>query len=165
MAPGVFRDLAMQGVDCLIVDKGDWCSGASAAPSRLIHGGLKYLETGEFRLVAESTTERNLLLRNAPHLVKPLPTVVPIHAYFSGVIPSIKRFFRLKAKLADRGLLVVELGLALYDWLGRKHVVMPRHRLALRSGRQSALSGDGVFDRCGLDLFRRACHPGRAPVL
>ena len=50
-----FRDLALQGVDCLVVDKGDWCSGTSAAPSRLIHGGLKYLETGEFRLVAEST--------------------------------------------------------------------------------------------------------------
>lgn len=75
---GTFRDLALQGVTCLIVEKDDWCAGTSAAPSRLIHGGLKYLETGEFRLVAESTRERNLLLRNAPHLVKALPTVVPI---------------------------------------------------------------------------------------
>ena len=52
---GLFRDLCAQGVDCLIVDKADFGSGASAAPSRLIHGGLKYLETGEFRLVAQST--------------------------------------------------------------------------------------------------------------
>ena len=63
---GTFRDLAPQGVDCLIVDRGDRCAGTSAAPSRLIHGGLKYIDTGEFRLVAESTRERNLLLRNAP---------------------------------------------------------------------------------------------------
>ncbi|MDQ0392774.1 glycerol-3-phosphate dehydrogenase/oxidase [Labrys monachus] len=129
---GVFRDLAMQGIDCLLVDKGDWCAGTSAAPSRLIHGGLKYLETGEFRLVAESTRERNLLLRNAPHLVKALPTVVPIHSYWGGIWPSVLRFFGRKAKLADRGLFIVEVGLALYDWLGRKHRVMPRHRMALR---------------------------------
>ncbi len=130
---GTFRDLALQGIDCLIVDKGDWCQGTSAAPSRLIHGGLKYLETGEFRLVAESTRERNLLLRNAPHLVKPLPTVVPIHSIGGGILPSIKRFLGRKAKLADRGLLIVELGLALYDWLGRHHRVMPRHGMALQS--------------------------------
>ena len=129
---GTFRDLALQGVDCLIVDKGDWCSGTSAAPSRLIHGGLKYLETGEFRLVAESARERNLLLRNAPHLVKPLPTVVPIHSVLGGIVPSLARLLRRRAKLTDRGLLVVELGLALYDWLGRHRRTMPRHRIALR---------------------------------
>ena len=130
---GTFRDLALQGVDCLIVDKGDWCAGTSAAPSRLIHGGLKYLETGEFRLVAESTRERNLLLRNAPHFVKALPTVVPIRSIFSGIVPAIKRFLGLRAKLADRGLFIVELGLTLYDWLGRRHRVMPRHTVALRA--------------------------------
>ncbi len=130
---GTFRDLAMQGVNCLIVDKADWCAGASAAPSRLIHGGLKYLETGEFRLVAESTRERNLLLRNAPHVVKALPTVVPIHSIFRGIVPSLKRFLGRKAKLADRGLLIVEVGLTLYDLLGRRHRVMPCHTVALRS--------------------------------
>jgi len=128
-----FRDLALQGVDCLIVEKGDWCGGASAAPSRLIHGGLKYLETGEFRLVAESTRERNLLLRNAAHFVKALPTVVPIHSVFSGIVPSLLRFLGRKAKLADRGLLIVEAGLTLYDLLGRRHRVMPRHTVAPRS--------------------------------
>ena len=128
---GTFRDLALQGVDCLIVDKEDWCAGTSAAPSRLIHGGLKYLETGEFRLVAESTRERNLLLRNAPHLVKPLPTVVPIRSVFGGIGPAVARFLGRKSKLADRGLLIVEVGLALYDWLGRRHRVMPRHGVAL----------------------------------
>ncbi|UDL94163.1 glycerol-3-phosphate dehydrogenase/oxidase [Lichenihabitans sp. PAMC28606] len=130
---GTFRDLALQGVDCLLVDKGDWCGGTSAAPSRLIHGGLKYLETGEFRLVAESTRERNLLLRNAPHFVKPLPTMVPIRSYAGGLLPSMKRFLGRKAKMADRGLLIVEVGLAIYDWLGRKHRVMPRHGVMLQA--------------------------------
>ena len=129
---GTFRDLAYQGVDCLIVDKADWCSGTSAAPSRLIHGGLKYLETGEFRLVAESTHERNRLLRNAPHLVKPLATTVPIRSYLGGIWPGLLRFLGRPAKLRDRGLLLVEVGLTLYDWLGRKERVMPRHRVALR---------------------------------
>jgi glycerol-3-phosphate dehydrogenase len=128
----VFRDLALQGVDCLLIDKGDWCAGTSAAPSRLIHGGLKYLETGEFRLVAESTRERNLLLKNAPHFVHPLPTVVPIYSYFGGIIPSLKRFFGLKGEMTDRGLLIVELGMLLYDLFGLRHRVMPVHGFALK---------------------------------
>jgi glycerol-3-phosphate dehydrogenase len=83
---GLFRDLSMQQVDCLLIDKADFASGASSAPSRLIHGGLKYLETGDFRLVAESTLERNLLLKNAPHVVLPLETLLPIHSYFGGIV-------------------------------------------------------------------------------
>ena len=87
---GLFRDLCEQGLRCLIIDKGDFGSGTSAAPSRLIHGGLKYLETGELRLVAESTYERNLLLRNAAHLVKPLPTMIPIYSWTNGVGAAIR---------------------------------------------------------------------------
>jgi glycerol-3-phosphate dehydrogenase len=129
---GTFRDLSMQGIDCLLIDKTDFGSGASSAPSRLIHGGVKYLETGEFRLVAESTLERNLLLKNAPHYVLPLETVLPIHSYFGGMIASARRFFGLKAKLADRGAVISKIGLAMYDFLGRHDRTMPRHRFALR---------------------------------
>ena len=75
---GTFRDLALQSVDLLIVDKGDFCSGASAASSHMLHGGIRYLENGEFRLVREALRERNLLLRNAPHYVRPLPTTIPM---------------------------------------------------------------------------------------
>ncbi|MEX3928387.1 glycerol-3-phosphate dehydrogenase/oxidase [Paraburkholderia sp. BR10936] len=129
---GLFRDLSLQGVDCLLIDKTDFASGASSAPSRLIHGGVKYLETGEFRLVAESTLERNLLLKNAPHFVRPLETVLPIHSYFGGMIASARRFFGMKAKLADRGAVISKIGLAMYDFLGRHDRTMPRHRFALR---------------------------------
>ena len=59
---GLFRELALQGVDCLLVDKGDFAGGASSKASRMIHGGLRYLENREFKLVRESLLERNRLL-------------------------------------------------------------------------------------------------------
>lgn len=130
---GLFRDLCLQGVDCLLIESGDFCSGASAGPSRLIHGGIKYLENGEFRLVRQSTLERNLLLKNAPHYVKPIETVLPIHSWFGGIVPSIIRFFGGKAKLKNRGLFITKVGLMLFDLLGRNHRGLPRHTLALRS--------------------------------
>jgi glycerol-3-phosphate dehydrogenase len=75
---GTFRDLTLQGVDTLLVDCADFCSGASGASSRMAHGGIRYLENGEFRLVRESVQERNRMIQNAPSLVKPLPTTIPI---------------------------------------------------------------------------------------
>jgi len=57
-----FRDLALQGVDVILVERGDYVSGASSASSHMIHGGIRYLENGEFRLVRESVQERNGLL-------------------------------------------------------------------------------------------------------
>ena len=78
---GVFHDLACQGLSSLLVERGDFCSGTSAAPSRLIHGGLRYLETGELSLVRESLVERNRLLLNAPHVVKPIRIWVPLRGW------------------------------------------------------------------------------------
>ncbi|SFC40674.1 glycerol-3-phosphate dehydrogenase/oxidase [Tropicimonas isoalkanivorans] len=133
---GLFRDLCEQGVRCLLVDKGDICAGTSAAPSRLIHGGLKYLETGEFRLVSESTYERNLLLRNAPHLVHPLPTVIPIYSWTKGIGAALRTFFGSKTAPRSRGRLLMKLGLWLYDVYGARQRVMPRHSIL---GREAAL--------------------------
>jgi glycerol-3-phosphate dehydrogenase len=126
---GLFRELALQGIRVLLIEREDFCAGASCAPSRLIHGGIKYLETGEFRLVAQSTLERNLLLRNAPHTVTPLPTTLPIRSWTGGIVPSLRRFLRLGGKMADRGVMVIELGLLIYDILGRRARVMPCHTL------------------------------------
>ena len=124
---GLFRDLCLQGVECLLIERGDICQGASAAPSRLIHGGIKYLETGEFRLVRESAMERNRLLRNAPHYVKPLETVLPVRTWFGGIAASAMRFFGLKATFADRGALIIELGLRIYDIYNREIKALPDH--------------------------------------
>ena len=130
---GLFRDLCLQGVACLLCEADDYCAGASAGPSRLIHGGIKYLETGEFRLVKQSTLERNLLLKNAPHYVKPIETVLPIPSWFSGILPSAIRFFGGSAKLKDRGVVITKIGLALFDFFGRHHRGLPRHSVALRA--------------------------------
>ncbi|MDT3378231.1 glycerol-3-phosphate dehydrogenase/oxidase [Labrys neptuniae] len=126
---GLFRDLCEQGLTCLIADKGDFGSGTSAAPSRLIHGGIKYLETGELRLVAQSTLERNLLLRNAPHLVEPLPTVIPIFSWLQGIPAALRTLFGSTTAPRNRGAVLIKIGLALYDFYGSRHRVMPRHAL------------------------------------
>ncbi|OCW56006.1 glycerol-3-phosphate dehydrogenase/oxidase [Hoeflea olei] len=129
---GTFRDLSLQGVDCLLVEKDDFCAGASRAPSRMIHGGLKYLETGEFRLVRESAQERNRLLRNAAHYVSPLEMIIPIHSWIGGILPAFLRMLRLPARMKERGALVIKIGLWLYDLYGALHRVMPRHRMIAR---------------------------------
>src|SRR5215211_5928369 len=112
---GAFRDLALNGVDVLLVEKGDFCSGASSASSHMAHGGIRYLENGEFRLVREAVQERNRLLQNAPHLVKPLPTTIPIFKRFSGVLNAPLKFLRMLDKPSERGALIIKLGLMMYD--------------------------------------------------
>lgn len=76
---GIARDAAMRGLKVAIVDKGDWGSGTSSRSSRLIHGGIRYLENGQIGLVRESVRERETLLRIAPHLVKPLEFTWPVY--------------------------------------------------------------------------------------
>jgi glycerol-3-phosphate dehydrogenase len=129
---GLFRDLSAQGVNCVIVDKADFGSGTSAAPSRLIHGGLKYLETGEFGLVAQSTLERNLLLKNAPHCVEPLPTFIPVFSWTRGIWAALRTMLGSKTAPRSRGAVLIKIGLGLYDFFGSRDQVMPRHRLILK---------------------------------
>ncbi|MCA8878386.1 MAG: glycerol-3-phosphate dehydrogenase/oxidase [Rhodobacteraceae bacterium] len=131
---GTFRDLSAQKVRTLLLEHGDFCQGASAASSRLMHGGLKYLETGEFGLVRHSAEERNLLLRNAAHYVRPLPCIVPLRTRFGGIAGSARRFLGLKGKIADRGSLITRLGMMMYDAYGRNFRAMPRHRMLGRGG-------------------------------
>lgn len=127
---GVFRELALQGVNVLVVDRGDFCSGTSAASSRMVHGGIRYLENGEFRLVREAVQERNRLIENAPHYVKPLPTTIPIFNNFSGMLNAPLKFLGLLNKPSERGALVIKLGLLMYDSFtsGQQDAVgVPRH--------------------------------------
>lgn len=124
-----FRELAVNGFDCLLVERADYGSGASAASSHMAHGGIRYLENGEFRLVKEALLERNRLLRNAPHAVKPLPTTVPMFKVFSGLLNAPLKFLGLLDKPSERGLLVIRIGLILYDFYARRLRVMPTHRV------------------------------------
>ena len=130
---GTFRDLALQDVDVLLVDRGDFCSGASAASSHMIHGGIRYLENGEFRLVREAVEERNQLIENAPHYVKPLPTVIPIFNLFSGLLNAPLKFLGWLDKPAERGAIVVKIGLLLYDAYTGGQKTVPKHQFLTRS--------------------------------
>ncbi|PJJ71160.1 glycerol-3-phosphate dehydrogenase [Diaminobutyricimonas aerilata] len=129
-----FRDLALQGVDVVLVERGDFVSGASSASSHMVHGGIRYLENGEFRLVKESVTERNMLLRTAPHYVKPLLTTVPIFSTFSGILSAPLRFLTHKqGKPSERGALLIKVGLTIYDTFSRGGGAVPRHRFRGRA--------------------------------
>ncbi|MDQ4045923.1 MAG: FAD-dependent oxidoreductase, partial [Actinomycetota bacterium] len=136
---GTFRDLALQGVDVALVERGDYCQGASGASSHMIHGGIRYLENGEFRLVRESVAERNRLLRIAPHYVKPLQTTIPIFSTFSGVLAAPLRFLthKQRGKPKERGAFLIKLGLSLYDSFSRDGGSVPRHQFR---GRAKALA-------------------------
>jgi len=129
---GVFRDLALNSVDVLLVERADFCSSASAASSHMAHGGIRYLENGEFRLVREAVQERNRLIENAPHLVRPLPTTIPIFKRLSGLLNAPLKFFGKLDKPSERGSLVIKLGLMMYDAYTGKQRTVPRHKFFSR---------------------------------
>ncbi|CTQ55882.1 Aerobic glycerol-3-phosphate dehydrogenase [Roseibium album] len=162
---GVYRELALQGVRVLLVERNDFCSGCSAAPSRMIHGGLRYLENGEFDLVRESLRERDALLENAPHLVRPLPTVIPIKSVFSGLLNSAASFFGLSGKPSSRGALPIKLGLSLYDWVTRTRRLLPKHTFQSRKSTLSSwpkLTPDLRFSATYHDAW--ISHPERLGI-
>lgn len=133
-----FRDLALQGINVVLVERGDFASGASAASSHMVHGGIRYLENGEFRLVKESVQERNSLLKIAPHYVKPLETTIPIYSTFSGLFSAPLRFLTHRSgKPKERGAFLIKVGLILYDTFSRDGGSVPRHRFL---GRKKSLA-------------------------
>jgi glycerol-3-phosphate dehydrogenase len=129
---GLLRELALEGVDALLVEKSDFCSGASSASTRIIHGGLRYLENGEFRLVREALRERNHLLKNAPHYVRPLATTIPIFSWAEGLFSAPARFLGFRVRPSDRGALLFKVGLCLYDLFGGNQALLPTHQFKSR---------------------------------
>lgn len=110
---GIARDAAMRGLQVLVLDKGDIGGGTTSWSTRLIHGGLRYLEHAELGLVRESLRERETLFRIAPHLVKPLPILLPLY------------------EQAARGPLTIRAGMIAYDMLSLDKS-LPRHRMLTR---------------------------------
>ena len=127
-----FRDLALNGAKVLLVDRADFASGTSAASSHMAHGGIRYLENGEFRLVREAVEERNRMLANAPHIVRPLPTTIPIFKVFSGLLNAPLKFFNLLDRPSERGALVIKIGLIFYDAFTRGQKTVPTHQFTSR---------------------------------
>lgn len=121
---GIARDAALRGLCVAVIEQGDLCSGTSAASSRLIHGGLRYLEFGEISLVFESLRERIALCRIAPHLVKPLRITIPIYA----TARRSKWLIRLGMIAYD--LLSLGKSVASHDILGREEILRAEPGLA-----------------------------------
>ena len=154
---GVARDLALRGVSTALIEQGDFASATTSQSSKLIHGGLRYLELYDFSLVRESLRERETLRALAPHLVRPLPFLVPIY------------------RDSSRSLIKVRIGLKLYDWLapGRdreRYRVLPAvDVLSLEPAlRASDLRGAGYYfddllvypERLCLENVLSACRLG-----
>jgi len=98
---GVALDAASRGLKTALVEKGDFASGTSSKSSKMIHGGLRYLQQREFRLVYENLAERQRLLNNAPHLVSPLPFLIPLFGRDGVVSKTVARSYSIALWLYD----------------------------------------------------------------
>ena len=164
---GIARDAAGRGLRVLLVEQNDLASGTSSTSTKLIHGGLRYLELCAFRLVREALIEREVLMRMAPHLIRPLRFVLP---HQSGLRPAW----------------MLRLGLFIYDHLGGREILpgtemvdLTHHAVGVplkREFRQGFVYSDGWVDDARLVVLnavdaaeRGAVDPhahaaGRAPI-
>ncbi len=126
------RELLLNGVPVTLIDTADLSYGATAYSSRLIHGGLRYLEYGELDLVRESLAERSRLLRLAPQFVRPLQLFIPTANRWGGLCGAIGRLVGRRWWPAggggQRGMFLIRAGLALYDAYARDPS-LPRHQI------------------------------------
>lgn len=140
---GVARDAAGRGLSVILAEKDDLAAHTSSASSKLIHGGLRYLEHYEFRLVRESLKEREVLLRAAPHLISPLRFILPHHN-------------------AMRPAFLLRLGLFLYDHLGGRKLLpatITRNLAKHESGKplKTHFSKAFEYSDCWVDDARLVC--------
>ncbi len=140
---GIARDAAMRGLSVALVEQGDFGSGTSSKTSKLIHGGLRYLEHGHLRLVFESLRERGVLRAIAPGLVHPLTLLLPVYA------GDRRPAWKIRA------------GLWLYDWLAWGRNVRPHDLLSARRAvarepglRLDGLRAAGLYTDCQMDDAR-----------
>ena len=151
---GIARDAALRGLRVALVDKSDIAGGTSSRSSRLIHGGIRYLEHGDLRLVFEASHERRVLLRIAPHLVRPLPFLFP--AYRGARVPP----WKLRAGLWLYDLLSAFRNVHTHRWLGAKKV-----RAAEPGLRDKDLTGAGLYYDAQTDDARLALATLRSAAM
>jgi glycerol-3-phosphate dehydrogenase len=145
---GIARDAAGRGLKVVLCEQGDLACATSSASSKLIHGGLRYLEQFEFRLVAESLAEREVLLRAAPHIVHPMRFVMP---RARGLRPGW----------------MIRTGLYLYDWLARRQTLPASASVDLtqppyRSGLKAEYTRGYAYSDCWVDDARLVIANARA---
>ncbi len=152
----IARDAALRGFRTALVEKGDFGSGTSSVSSRLIHGGLRYLEQHDLHLVLEASRERRVLLQVAPHLVHPLPFLFPV--YRGARVPA----WKLRCGLWLYDLLAAFRNVRLHRWLGRKATLRFEPGLRERDLKAAGLYYDAQTDdaRLVLATMRSAAQAG-----
>ena len=145
---GIARDAAGRGLKVLLCEQHDLAQHTSSASSKLIHGGLRYLEQYEFRLVRESLAEREVLLHAAPHIVHPMRFVMP-H------VPELRPTWMIRA------------GLFLYDYMARRDTLPDSHGIDLRAppynaGLKAGLTKGFIYSDCWVDDARLVIANARA---
>ncbi|PYO41974.1 MAG: glycerol-3-phosphate dehydrogenase [Gemmatimonadetes bacterium] len=152
----IARDAALRGFRAALVEKGDFGSGTSSVSSRLIHGGLRYLEQYDLHLVLEASRERRVLLRIARHLVHPLPFLFPV--YRGARVPA----WKLRCGLWLYDLLAAFRNVRLHRWLGRQATLRLEPGLRERDLRAAGLYYDAQTDdaRLVLATMRSAAQAG-----
>ena len=133
---GIARDAAGRGLSVTLAEKGDLASGTSSASTKLFHGGLRYLEFFEFRLVREALEERETLLRAMPHISWPMRFVLPYHKdmrFEAGTPTSRLLTFFMPWMRGRRPAWLIRLGLFLYDNMGGRKILPGTRRLNLQT--------------------------------
>jgi glycerol-3-phosphate dehydrogenase len=151
---GVAVDAASRGFSTLLVEQYDFAKGTSSRATKLVHGGVRYLQQGNIRLVTEALHERGILRRNAPHLVKNQSFIVPNYKWWEGP------YYGLGLKVYDW--MAGELGLGKSKWLSREETLEQAPTLDAEGLRGSVLYHDGQFDdaRLAINLAQTAASHG-----
>lgn len=151
---GAAVDAAARGYKTLLLEQSDFAKGTSSRSTKLIHGGLRYLQQGNLGLVTEALHERGLLRKNAPHLVHHLPFLVPLYHWWEGP------FYGMGLKVYD--LLAGDLGLKPSRHLSRRQTLQAVPTIQREGLRGGALYFDGQFDdaRLAITLAKTAADQG-----
>lgn len=151
---GVAVDAASRGFSTLLLEQYDFAKGTSSRATKLVHGGVRYLQQGNIKLVTEALHERGILHRNAPHLVKDLSFIVPNYKWWEGP------YYGLGLKVYDW--MAGELGLGKSRWLSREETLEQAPTLDAEGLRGGVLYHDGQFDdaRLAINLAQTAAHHG-----
>lgn len=151
---GVAVDAASRGFKTVLVEQYDFAKGTSSRATKLVHGGVRYLQQGNIKLVTEALHERGILRRNAPHLVKNQSFIVPNYKWWEGP------YYGLGLKVYDW--MAGELGLGKSKWLSREETLDLAPTLDAEGLRGGVLYHDGQFDdaRLAIELAKTAAEQG-----
>jgi glycerol-3-phosphate dehydrogenase len=155
---GIAVDSATRGYKTLLLEKGDFTQGTSSRSTKLVHGGVRYLQQGNISLVLEALKERGLLIKNAPHLVKNLSFVVPNYDWWEGP------FYGIGMKLYD--MLAGDLGIAPSKWLSKEETIQRIPTVEPEGLRGGVIYFDGQFDdaRLAITLAQTAIDQGATVI-